>query len=430
MNNSPIGIFDSGIGGLTVAHAIKEKLPNENIIYFGDTKHLPYGEKSSKAIQSFSKKIVNFLISKNCKVIVIACNSASSVAFDVVEKEAKNISVFNVIDPVVKEVARVYANYDIVYGVNTLSLKSFLQAIYYFVAIVVEVPLLLIKTIPYIFKYKLIFIAFTLLIVFFFLITNKLSDENKNQNKSIKNISDKFFLLILILSLLLSTIIFFISKYPSSTFGYYNRMMIPSFVSLTIIVSIFLNKINKKKYLVIPVFISFFWIFSMFIQLDNLIKSWELKNEIIEDISIKIQKIKINDNFILVANVPYFLKDNYNNEIVFFSRENFKAHLNFVSSLNLSIWPVSHRILSDPMFYPNLNIINKLYFISDENYIYYYEFEEDNDVSIFEYLGDKHDMLKKFESIKLEKINNHPIILREKIRLRLIKFIQDNFNIR
>ena len=78
-------------------------------------------------------------------------------------------------------------------------------------------------------------------------------------------------------------------------------MMIPSFVSLTIIVSIFLNKINKKRYFVIPVFISFFWIFSMFIQLDNLIKSWELKNDIIEDISIKLQKIKINDNFILVV---------------------------------------------------------------------------------------------------------------------------------
>jgi len=113
MNNSPIGIFDSGIGGLTVAHAIKEKLPKENIIYFGDTEHLPYGEKSTKAIQIFSKSIVNFLISKNCKAIVIACNSASSVAFDVVEKEASNLSVFNVIDPVVKEVVRVCADYNI-----------------------------------------------------------------------------------------------------------------------------------------------------------------------------------------------------------------------------------------------------------------------------------------------------------------------------
>ena len=79
MKNAPIGIFDSGIGGLTVANAIKTTLPNENIIYFGDTEHLPYGEKSKKAILSYSKRIIDFPIKKKCKIIVIACNSASSV---------------------------------------------------------------------------------------------------------------------------------------------------------------------------------------------------------------------------------------------------------------------------------------------------------------------------------------------------------------
>ena len=113
MKNSAIGIFDSGIGGLTIAHAIKKQLPNENIIYFGDTKHLPYGEKSEESIVNFSTKISKFLLNQNCKAIVIACNSASSVAFDVVKKEAKNIFVFNVIDPVIKEVVKVCADYDI-----------------------------------------------------------------------------------------------------------------------------------------------------------------------------------------------------------------------------------------------------------------------------------------------------------------------------
>jgi len=100
MQNLPIGIFDSGIGGLTVAHAFKKKLPKESIIYFGDTEHLPYGEKSEEAIQYFSKKITQFLLKKKCKAIVMACNSASSVASDVVNITAKNIPVFNVIDPV------------------------------------------------------------------------------------------------------------------------------------------------------------------------------------------------------------------------------------------------------------------------------------------------------------------------------------------
>ena len=105
MQNNPIGIFDSGIGGLTIAHALKGELPNENIIYFGDTEHLPYGEKSEIAIQNFSKRIAQFLIEKKCKALVIACNSASSVAFQSVKQIAKNIPIFNAINPVVTKMA-------------------------------------------------------------------------------------------------------------------------------------------------------------------------------------------------------------------------------------------------------------------------------------------------------------------------------------
>ena len=73
----PIGIFDSGIGGLTVATAISKVLPDEQLVYFGDTAHLPYGDKSLGLIQEYSIKIAKFLIEvKNCKAIVIACNTA------------------------------------------------------------------------------------------------------------------------------------------------------------------------------------------------------------------------------------------------------------------------------------------------------------------------------------------------------------------
>lgn len=106
MKKSSIGVFDSGIGGLTVAHAIKKQLPYESITYFGDTQHLPYGEKSAELISKFSKKIVYFLIKKKCKAIVIACNSASSVAFNVVKEIAQDIPVFNVIDPVINEILK------------------------------------------------------------------------------------------------------------------------------------------------------------------------------------------------------------------------------------------------------------------------------------------------------------------------------------
>ncbi|MCA4896562.1 MAG: glutamate racemase [Cytophagales bacterium] len=108
--SSPIGIFDSGIGGLTVAHAIHQQLPHEQIIYFGDTAHLPYGDKSEAAIQAYSIKIVDLLLQKGCKVIVIACNSASSAAYELLkEYVGYQAHIINVIDPMVELVASTLA---------------------------------------------------------------------------------------------------------------------------------------------------------------------------------------------------------------------------------------------------------------------------------------------------------------------------------
>jgi glutamate racemase len=109
--NQPIGIFDSGIGGLTVAHAIRQVLPGENIIYFGDTAHLPYGDKSEAAIQAYSIKIADVLLRRGCKVIVIACNSASSAAYELLrEYVRKDAHIINVIDPMVEAVVTGFKN--------------------------------------------------------------------------------------------------------------------------------------------------------------------------------------------------------------------------------------------------------------------------------------------------------------------------------
>jgi len=105
--NQPIGIFDSGIGGLTIAKAIKKELPNEQIIYFGDTLHLPYGDKSANSIQNYALKIASFLEQQNCKIIVIACNSASAVAEKLLSDKYKHhLSIVNVIDPTIALVAK------------------------------------------------------------------------------------------------------------------------------------------------------------------------------------------------------------------------------------------------------------------------------------------------------------------------------------
>lgn len=103
----PIGIFDSGIGGLTVANAIHRHLPQEELIYFGDTAHLPYGDKSADAIRYYCLKIAKFLLEQNCKLIVLACNSASSAGYRVLLEFFRTQALFaNVVDPLVEAVAQ------------------------------------------------------------------------------------------------------------------------------------------------------------------------------------------------------------------------------------------------------------------------------------------------------------------------------------
>jgi len=104
--NQPIGIFDSGVGGLTVAKEVKRLLPNEDLIYFGDTKHLPYGEKSKEAIIEYTTKITQFLLQQNCKAIVIACNTATANALKEVEELVNGeVPIIDVINPVAEKVA-------------------------------------------------------------------------------------------------------------------------------------------------------------------------------------------------------------------------------------------------------------------------------------------------------------------------------------
>jgi len=105
-NNSPIGVFDSGVGGLTVAKAMANLLPRESFIYFGDTAHLPYGDKSPEAILQYSLEIGNFLVDQGAKALVIACNTASAIAYEeLVKTLGHKVPVFNVIDPVVEATA-------------------------------------------------------------------------------------------------------------------------------------------------------------------------------------------------------------------------------------------------------------------------------------------------------------------------------------
>ncbi|TAK65453.1 MAG: glutamate racemase [Bacteroidetes bacterium] len=126
----PIGVFDSGIGGLTVVRALIKRLPHENIVYFGDTARVPYGSKSPQTVREYADEDTAFLIGKNVKMIVIACNTVSSVAIDVVQKRAK-IPVVGVIVPGAKAASEATRNnrIGVIGTVGTIKSNAYTNAI-------------------------------------------------------------------------------------------------------------------------------------------------------------------------------------------------------------------------------------------------------------------------------------------------------------
>lgn len=109
MDTRPIGVFDSGVGGLTVVKQIMKVMPHENIIYFGDTARVPYGTKSKEAVTKYSKQNVRFLLSKDVKAIIVACNTASSNSLDEL-RATFDVPIFGVVVPGVEEALRATKN--------------------------------------------------------------------------------------------------------------------------------------------------------------------------------------------------------------------------------------------------------------------------------------------------------------------------------
>ncbi len=108
-NLKPIGVFDSGVGGLTVFRELMNCLPNERLIYFGDTARVPYGSKSRETVTKYSRQIVRFLRTREVKAIVVACNTASAIALDAIEEEA-SLPCIGVVKPGAKAAAAATKN--------------------------------------------------------------------------------------------------------------------------------------------------------------------------------------------------------------------------------------------------------------------------------------------------------------------------------
>lgn len=109
LRDRPVGVFDSGVGGLTVAREIMRQMPNEKIIYFGDTARVPYGSKSGDTVTRFSRQIVRFLETQHVKAIVVACNTACAYAMDTLEQEVE-LPIIGVVRPGARVAARVTKN--------------------------------------------------------------------------------------------------------------------------------------------------------------------------------------------------------------------------------------------------------------------------------------------------------------------------------
>ena len=109
LQGAAVGVFDSGVGGLTVAREIMRQIPNEKIVYFGDTARVPYGSKSQDTVTRYSRQIVRFLRTQDVKAIVVACNTASAYALDSLEKEI-DIPIIGVVKPGARVAAEVTRN--------------------------------------------------------------------------------------------------------------------------------------------------------------------------------------------------------------------------------------------------------------------------------------------------------------------------------
>ena len=132
INNKPIGIYDSGLGGLTVLKALSVSLPNESFIFFGDTAHVPYGNKSKENIKIFSNAIIKFLLKHSVKMIVVACNTVSAVALADIQKTI-HIPIIGVISPL-KSYLKLQPNQHKKIGVigteNTINSQAYSKAIH------------------------------------------------------------------------------------------------------------------------------------------------------------------------------------------------------------------------------------------------------------------------------------------------------------
>ncbi|MEE9168067.1 MAG: hypothetical protein V3U24_11500 [Candidatus Neomarinimicrobiota bacterium] len=319
-------------------------------------------------------------------------------------------------------VSKLYQVGDGTYGLSPISLKSFMQATYYFFVLVCEVPLLLIDTLPLLFRWQVLIIA-VLMIGFFILLRKSAGANQRTKLKVSEKPRERLFVGLVVISLISCATIFLLSGYPAETFGHYNKMMVPSLILLSIFLAWGVKKVLTSVWMVLALLLFILWPSSMVIQLDNFVESWRTRKEVLSDCVLQLNKTDLGENPYLIACVPFFTQDNYNNEHVFWLSWDFKSGLEMFGARPVSAFPISWRSLGDDdrVVIGDKYINYRFSKFPVNGNIWYYEFDQDKNRSRLERIIDKQNLEAQFQRIREYRINYHPIILRERIRMGLKK---------
>ncbi|MBH30621.1 MAG: hypothetical protein CMG71_01350 [Candidatus Marinimicrobia bacterium] len=292
-----------------------------------------------------------------------------------------------------------------------ISLKSLIKFGYYFVVIFLEIPLMLLAVIPHLLNWD-IAVIMILVLLFLYLIGNW---EGRYLFESNEKIEINFINLVK-LTLGFASVIFLISGYPSVTFGGYNRMLIPSFLLFTVIASYYLCRTLNTNLKYVSLIIIFLWISSMNIQISNFIESWQIREYVYNDWSNKMKKTNLGEKPYVLACVPFFTSNNYNNEEVFLTHF-YKAGLKIYGINEVNGEVICWRSISrNDNYMTVLNFSDK--FIASKN-MWYYEYDIKTQKSKLKKIKDQKELDNKLEEITANNINRHPIIYREKILMHL-----------
>lgn len=301
-----------------------------------------------------------------------------------------------------------------IYGIS----PSIYQSIYYYFSITAETAILLFLSLLK-FSYES-FIIFLVVFIFIYFLKKDVSigtvsTDGKHYYYDI--------LLLSIFSLFLCSFIFLISGYPSSTFGYYNRMLAPAFIPFSLLFSYIIYIILHKRFFYISILLIYMIVHSMNLQTNNNIEAWNTKKFIIKDIkkNLKTKNILDNKNNIIIANVPYFAKNNYNNQGIFMTKWSLNSTFKLFEINESNAYTINYRILTDKNFYAGHNFvnnktINKIDFINNNIFYYQYSYESNPIFLKIENINTLQDIINN--SIK-NNVNKEIIILTEKIRIYL-----------